>query len=40
MELCQERRGVFTNMEYVSVNRVMLSYDIPLSEIIYDFLTS
>ena len=37
MELCQERRGVFTNMEYVSVNRVMLSYDIPLSEIIYDF---
>ena len=37
MELCQERRGVFTNMEYMSVNRVLLSYDIPLSEIIYDF---
>ncbi len=37
MELCQERRGVFTNMEYMSVNRVLLSYDMPLSEIIYDF---
>jgi GTP-binding protein LepA len=37
MELCQERRGVFTNMEYMSVSRVMLTYDMPLSEIIYDF---
>ncbi|BAF59054.1 MAG: elongation factor 4 [Pelotomaculum sp.] len=37
MELCQERRGVFTNMEYISVNRVMLNYALPLSEIIYDF---
>ena len=37
MELCQERRGIFTNMEYMSVNRVMLNYDMPLSEIIYDF---
>jgi GTP-binding protein LepA len=37
MELCQERRGIFTNMEYMSVNRVILSYDMPLSEIIYDF---
>jgi len=37
MELCQERRGVFTNMEYISVNRVILNYHMPLSEIIYDF---
>jgi len=37
MELCQERRGVFKNMEYLGENRVMLSYELPLSEIIYDF---
>jgi len=37
MELCQERRGIFSNMEYLSVNRVMMLYDMPLSEIIYDF---
>lgn len=37
MELCQERRGSFTNMEYMGVTRVMLTYDMPLSEIIYDF---
>ncbi len=37
MELCQERRGIFSNMEYLSVSRVMMLYDMPLSEIIYDF---
>jgi GTP-binding protein LepA len=37
MELCQERRGIFVNMEYISISRVMLTYDLPLSEIIYDF---
>lgn len=37
MELCQERRGVFRNMEYLGENRVVLSYDLPLSEVIYDF---
>ncbi|MBO8128538.1 MAG: elongation factor 4 [Peptococcaceae bacterium] len=37
MEICQERRGVFRNMEYVSENRVILTYELPLSEIIYDF---
>jgi GTP-binding protein LepA len=37
MELCQERRGVFKNMEYLGENRVMISYELPLSEIIYDF---
>ncbi|MCL6447947.1 MAG: translation elongation factor 4 [Armatimonadetes bacterium] len=37
MELCQERRGIFKNMEYLGENRVVLSYELPLSEIIYDF---
>lgn len=37
MELCQEKRGVFRNMEYMGESRVMLSYQLPLSEIIYDF---
>lgn len=37
MELCQDRRGTFKNMEYLGVNRVVLTYELPLSEIIYDF---
>ncbi|HHW55094.1 MAG: translation elongation factor 4 [bacterium] len=37
MELCQEKRGEFRNMEYLDQNRVLLTYDLPLSEIIYDF---
>ncbi len=37
MELCQEKRGVFKNMEYLNENRVLLKYDLPLSEIIFDF---
>ncbi len=37
MELAQEKRGQFITMEYLSVNRVMLIYELPLSEIIYDF---
>ncbi|MGE5371638.1 MAG: translation elongation factor 4 [Solirubrobacterales bacterium] len=37
MELCQDKRGVFQNMEYLSPSRVMLTYELPLSEIIYDF---
>ncbi|MFZ5642227.1 MAG: translation elongation factor 4 [Bacillota bacterium] len=37
MELAQERRGIFKNMEYMGENRVMLSYHLPLSEIIFDF---
>lgn len=37
MELCQDRRGNYINMEYLDENRVTLHYDIPLNEIIYDF---
>lgn len=37
MELCQDKRGVFKNMEYMEETRAVLHYDIPLSEIIYDF---
>ncbi len=37
MELCQDRRGVFKDMQYVDENRVTLNYDLPLNEIIYDF---
>lgn len=37
MDLCQNRRGVFLNMEYLEETRVNLTYDIPLNEVIYDF---
>lgn len=37
MELCQERRGTYINMNYVEENRVVLEYEMPLNEIIYDF---
>jgi GTP-binding protein LepA len=37
MELAQERRGAFINMEYINPTRVMMMYDLPLAEIIYDF---
>jgi len=37
MELAQERRGTFINMEYLAQTRVMLKYELPLSEIVYDF---
>ncbi len=37
MDLCQGRRGVFLGMEYPSHGRCMLTYDMPLSEIITDF---
>ncbi|MFD2612699.1 translation elongation factor 4 [Paenibacillus gansuensis] len=37
MELCQGKRGEFINMEYLDTNRVTLTYDIPLSEVVYDF---
>ncbi|NLO37744.1 MAG: elongation factor 4, partial [Clostridiaceae bacterium] len=37
MELCQDRRGTFQTMDYLDVTRVMLHYELPLNEIIYDF---
>ncbi|QGQ95700.1 elongation factor 4 [Paenibacillus psychroresistens] len=37
MELCQSKRGEFVNMEYLDSNRVTLTYEMPLSEIVYDF---
>ncbi len=37
MELSQERRGVYKDMSYIDEGRVMLTYEMPLNEIIYDF---
>ena len=37
MELCQEKRGSFITMEYLTSQRVMITYKLPLSEILYDF---
>lgn len=40
MDLCQNKRGTFINMEYIETTRVMLHYEMPLNEIIYDFFDS
>lgn len=40
MELCQQKRGVYTNMTYLDTTRVKIEYNIPLAEIIYDFFDS
>jgi GTP-binding protein LepA len=40
MELCQDRRGIFKDMTYVSDDRVDIHYEMPLNEIIYDFFDS
>jgi len=37
MELCQDRRGEYTEMIYLDSTRVELRYDLPLNEVIYDF---
>ena len=37
MKLCQERRGIYKSMEYLEETRVLLKYEMPLNEIIYDF---
>lgn len=37
MELCQNKRGNYVNMEYIDPTRVNIHYEIPLSEIVYDF---
>ncbi len=36
MKLCQQRRGIQTGTEYLSPTRVMLTYELPLAEVIYD----
>ena len=37
MELCQNKRGTYINMEYISQTRVNIHYELPLSEIVYNF---
>ena len=37
MELCQDKRGTFKDMKYIEGGRVLLKYDLPLNEVIYDF---
>jgi len=37
MELCQDKRGNYVSMEYLDTKRVNIHYEIPLSEIVYDF---
>ena len=37
MELCQNKRGVYKNLEYIDETRVNIHYEIPLSEVVYDF---
>ena len=37
MELCQDKRGTYVSMEYLDKSRVNIHYEIPLSEIVYDF---
>ena len=37
MQLCQERRGIYKETEYLQAGRAVLKYDMPLNEIIYDF---
>ena len=37
MELCQDRRGVFKDMQYLDTTRVEMHYELPLNEIVYDF---
>ena len=38
MEICQNRRGIYKDMKYLDENRVTIIYELPLNEIIYDFL--
>ncbi len=37
MELCQNKRGIYQSLEYIDETRVNIHYEIPLSEIVYDF---
>src|SRR5439155_625768 len=37
MKLCEDRRGLYKKTEYIGATRVMLQYELPLAEVIYDF---
>ena len=37
MELCQDKRGEYINMDYITKTRVNIHYEMPLSEVVYDF---
>lgn len=37
IKLCEEKRGVQTNMNYITEERVQITYDLPLSEMVFDF---
>lgn len=37
MELCQDKRGNYLNMDYINSTRVNIHYELPLSEVVYDF---
>ena len=37
MELCQNKRGIYKSIEYINDTRVNIHYELPLSEIVYDF---
>lgn len=37
MELCQDKRGIYISTEYIDTSRVNIHYELPLSEIVYDF---
>ena len=37
MELCQNKRGIYKSVEYIDATRINVHYEIPLSEIVYDF---
>lgn len=37
MDMCQEKRGIFITMDYITPERVDIHYELPLNEIIYDF---
>ena len=37
LQLCEERRGIQTNMGYAGANRMMIDYQLPLGEVVFDF---
>jgi len=37
MKLCEDRRGIYKKTEYIGASRVILEYEMPLAEVIYDF---